>query len=142
MIPSFQHFIFLSFFLLSGFGQTTLSHSDIASHQPIIGTSQLAMFDGSSAKEIMPSRLAKKEYWRPRGTNNEDEDEDDKSHPLKKNNKQRQVSGPTRSYWEIACCHSVALASDSSFNAPMPPLYHLCYGIFNRLHVLFQVFRI
>ncbi len=51
------------------------------------------MFDGSSAKEIMPARLTKKEYWRPRGTNNEEEDEDEKFHPLKKDRKERQTTG-------------------------------------------------
>src|ERR1700749_1758133 len=100
MTPSFKYSIFFIFILLCGFCNIAYSHgASIALHQAPSNVSQLAKFNVSNGKAIIPARLAKKEYWRPRGTNNEDEDEDDKFHLLKKDKKQRHATGIIHGYW-------------------------------------------
>lgn len=145
MIQSFKYFVFFSFFLLCEFGNIAHSNCEtLVLQQPNTKFTQLSIFARGNSKTFIPTRLTKKQYWRSRGTNNE-EDDDEKYGKLKKDKKQRQshiaIRGGNLTIPEFLRIAAVA-SNNSGVRIPISSEHHNFYAICSRLHVLFQVFRI
>lgn len=92
-------------------------------------------------KVFIPLQVLKNEYWKIRGTNNEEDDDDGPAHFTKDKKSLVKTCLNRQSIIKPVYLHTIVTGS-FYFKRYITFLRQFCYGISCRLYVFFQVFRI